>query len=94
MFDFDLTNRSFCVNKQIYFRKSGQKFLILSLDRINVIELEGVAFFIWKNLQKPISYLDLLKKVKKEYNVSEVELEKDLKAWLKQAISEKIVEKI
>jgi len=78
---------------KVSFNQKDDSFLVLTPDRKHILELKDVAFSIWENLAKPISFEDLLKKLKKEYDVSEEELEKDLKDWLKQALKEKIIEK-
>ncbi len=77
----------------VVFLKKNDCFLLLTKDKKHIIELKDVAFSIWQNLQEPISFADLLKKIKEEYNVSEEELTKDLKSWLKEALKEKIIEK-
>ncbi|GEM_PF-5562624 len=77
----------------VVFLKKNDHFLLLTKDKKHIIELEDVAFSIWENLAKPISFDNLLKKLNQEYDVSKEELEKDLKEWLKQALKEKIVEK-
>lgn len=83
----------FFSRSKVSFSQKDGSFLVLTPDRKHIIELKDVAFSIWQNLEKPISFENLLKKLKKEYDVSEEELERDLKDWLKQALKEKIVKK-
>lgn len=80
-------------NTEVVFLDKNNVFLLLTKDKKHVIELKEVAFSIWENLAKPISFDNLLKKLNQEYDVSKEELEKDLKEWLKQALKENIVEK-
>lgn len=82
----------FFVNKKVSFLQKQNSFLVLSLDRGHVLSLKDVNFSIWKNLFKPISFDNLCKKIREEYEVSDKELKKDLENWLKQALKEKIVE--
>lgn len=79
--------------ENVSFTKKGESFIVLSLDRKNIIELKDVAFTIWQNLQKPISFAALLEKVKNEYDAPEETLKKDLEDWLKEALKEKIIER-
>lgn len=83
----------FFTNKDISGLEKNDVFLILSKDKKDIIELKDVALFIWKNLEKPISFEDLLKKLRNEYDASELELKKDLRSWLKEALKEKIIKK-
>lgn len=87
----DLTDSFLCVKEGVHFIKKNDSFLILTNDRKSIIELKDVAFLIWKNLQKPISFPDLLKKIGSEYDVSKEKLTADLKNWLKEAFKEKLI---
>jgi hypothetical protein len=46
------------------------------------LSLEGIAFEIWQLLKKPILFEILLKKLKKQYEVSDKELKKDVTNFL------------
>lgn len=85
-------NYLFFISKKVNFLKKQNSFLVLTSDRAHVLNLRDVNFLIWENLKKPISFNDLCKKIKKEYEVSDEELKKDLNEWLKQALKEKIIE--
>lgn len=90
---FNSCNKLF-VKNDVYSLKKNNKFLILSANRKFIFELKDVDFFIWKNLQKPISSEELLIRIKKEYDVDEIVLKKDLNDWLKNALKEKIIKKV
>jgi uracil DNA glycosylase len=83
----------FC-RSSVNFSKKKDTFLVLSQDRKHILELKDVSFSIWQNLEKPISFSALIKKLQKEYDVAEEVLEKDLKSWLKEALKEKIIKKV
>lgn len=91
---FFKSKSSFLVKNSLYSIKKNNKFLILSSNRKYIFELKDVNFFIWKNLQKPISIEELFNRLKKEYDVDEVILKNDLNNWLKNALKEKIIKKI
>lgn len=91
---FFKSKSSFLVKNSLYSIKKNNKFLILSANRKFIFELKDVDFFIWKNLQKPISSEELLIRIKKEYDVDEIVLKKDLNDWLKNALKEKIIKKV
>lgn len=93
MFFSLIDDSQFFCRSSVTFSQKDNSFLVLTSDRKHIIELKDVAFSIWENLAKPVSLADLLKKLNQEYDVSEKELERDLKDWLKQALKEKIVEK-
>lgn len=93
MFFSLIDDSQFFCRSSVTFSQKDNSFLVLTSDRKHIIELKDVAFSIWENLAKPISFDDLLKKLNQEYDVSKEELKKDLKEWLKQALKEKIVEK-
>lgn len=89
----DITDCSFVV-ESLHFTKKGNSFLVLSDNRKNIFELKEIAAEIWSLIQKPISFKDLFKKIKKNYKVSDEELKKDLISWLNEAMSEKLIKKI
>ena len=64
----------------VHFIEKNGSFLVLSHDRKGVIELNKVAYTIWKNLQKPISFANLLTKIQEEYDVEREELAKDIES--------------
>lgn len=91
---FSFFDSLFQVNTDIYFVEKNNSFLLLGKNRKTVFELKDVSFIIWKNLQKPISFTDLLAKLQEEYDVEREELIKDIESWLKEALKEKIIKKI
>jgi uracil DNA glycosylase len=94
MFNSDKLFSDFVFSRSnVSFTKKKDAFLVLSQDRKYILELKDVSFSIWQNLEKPISFPTLIKKLQKEYEVSKKNLEKDLKSWLKEALKEKIIKK-
>jgi len=89
----DITDYSFVV-EDVHSLKRDGFFLVLGGNRKNVFELKEMAAEIWKLIQKPISFENLFKQIKKTYKVSDEELKEDLVSWLNEAINEKIVKKI
>ncbi len=94
MASLDSRNDSFCIKEGVHFIEKDGSFLVLSPDRKGIIKLNKVAHIIWKNLQKPISFADLLTKIQEEYDVELEELAKDIESWLKEALKEKIIKKV
>lgn len=90
---FSAKNNLF-VKNDVHSVEKNNKFLILSANRKFIFELKDVDFLIWKNLQKPISSEELFIRIKKEYDVDEIVLKKDLNDWLKNALKEKIIKKV
>lgn len=93
---FSVRNSSdlFRIVDGVHFIEKNGSYLVLSHDRKGVIELNKVAYSIWSNLQKPISFTNLLAKLQEEYDVKQEELTKDIEDWLKEALKEKIIKKV
>lgn len=80
--------------KQLLSKKISGKYFVVNQAKGTLIELNESSFFLWKKLRLGCSESDLLKLLVKEYSVDNLQASKDIKSFLKMALSSGIIEPV
>jgi len=72
----------FIQNKKIFTKKIKGMYFLLEPNKRFMRELNDVAGFIWNKLEKPMSIKKLTELICKNYSVTQIVAEKDIKNFI------------
>lgn len=76
----------------VFSKKTHGKYIAVISGRNNVFEFNETAGFIWNLLKKPISKVELIKKLCREYDVTEKQAEKDIITFIETYSKEGLID--
>lgn len=78
-------------NPELIWRKVRGKYFILDADAGEVRKLNETASFVWDQLERPTSILQLVKELVKNFEVKEKIAQKDILEFVKYYLDNKIL---
>lgn len=78
-------------NSKIQFSRIDQEVILLSPNGANYVKINEIGAIIWELLENPLSYIELVNFLIKEFDVKKQECEIDTKSFLNEAIQNQII---
>ncbi len=80
------------VNNTVYSKKLDERWVILSADKSQALELNRAASLLWESLQKPRTVESLVRRLTSVYSVDKKDAERDVKEFLLRYLTQGLIQ--